>query len=106
LIKDGAKLVETVDDIVDTLNQNRHFHLSEVLPDLENLPTFHALADDVDNARDEVLNALSAEPIEIGALVRATGIDLSVINIILVELELAGRLERHPGNSVSLIYGG
>ena len=106
LIKDGAKLVETVDDVLDTLNQNRQFHLSEILPDEDTLPVFHALTDDVANARDEVLNALSAEPIEIGALVRATGIDLSVINIILVELELAGRLERHPGNSVSLIYGG
>ena len=106
LIKDGAKLVETVDDVLDTLNQNRQFHLSEILPDEDTLPAFHALTDDVANARDEVLNALSAEPIEIGALVRATGIDLSVINIILVELELAGRLERHPGNSVSLIYGG
>ena len=106
LIKDGAKLVETVDDVLDTLNQNRQFHLSEILPDEDTLPAFHALTDDVANARDEVLNALSAEPIEIGALVRATGINLSVINIILVELELAGRLERHPGNSVSLIYGG
>ncbi len=106
LIKDGATLVESAQDVVDALNQNRHFHLSEVLDEVQEIPDFHTLTDDVANARDDVINALSAEPVEIGALVRSTGVPLAVVNIILVELELAGRLERHPGNSVSLIYGG
>lgn len=106
LIKDGATLVESAQDVVDTLNQNRRFHLSEALAEVPDTPDFHALSDDVKNAREDVINALSAEPVEVGALVRSTGVPLAVVNIILVELELAGRLERHPGNSVSLIYGG
>lgn len=106
LIKDGATLVESAQDVMDALNQNQRFHLSEALAEVTQTPDFHALSDDVKNAREDVVNALSAEPVEVGALVRSTGVPLAVINIILVELELAGRLERHPGNSVSLIYGG
>ncbi len=106
LIKDGATLVESAQDVMDVLNQNQRFHLSEAMAEVPEIPDFHALSDDVNHAREDVVNALSAEPVEVGALVRSTGVPLAVINIILVELELAGRLERHPGNSVSLIYGG
>ena len=43
---------------------------------------------------------------EIDSLVRGTESTMQEVNVVLVELELAGRLERHPGNRVSLIYGG
>ncbi len=106
LIKEGACLIETAKDITENLNHHQTFQLSDTSDIQTVLPDFHTLDKDVQDVRVEVINALSAEPIEIDLLARSTQINLSLINIILVELELAGRLERHPGNKVSLIYGG
>jgi DNA processing protein len=32
-------------------------------------------------------------------------VSAAIVHVVLLELELAGRLERHPGNRVSLIAG-
>jgi DNA processing protein len=36
-------------------------------------------------------------------IIRSCHMSPSVVSLVLLELELAGRLERHPGNRVSLI---
>lgn len=106
LIKDGATLIEKAQDVIENLNQNQRFHLSDVLPESEILPDFYSLESEVNQSREEILSALSAEPIEVDTLSRQLNLPVSVIDIVLLELELAGRLERHPGHQVSLIYGG
>ena len=106
LIKDGATLIEKAQDVIENLNQNQRFHLSDVLPESEILPDFYSLESEVNQSREEILSALSAEPIEVDTLSRQLNLPVSIIDIVLLELELAGRLERHPGHQVSLIYGG
>lgn len=106
LIKDGATLIEKAQDVIENLNQNQRFHLSDVLPESEILPDFYSLESEVNQSREEILSALSAEPIEVDTLSRQLNLPVSVIDIVLLELELAGRLERHHGHQVSLIYGG
>lgn len=106
LIKDGACLVENAQDVIENLNQNKRFHLSEVLPEKEIIPDFTSLESDVNQNRQEILSALSAEPVDVDSLSRQLSLPVSVIDIVLLELELAGRLERHAGHQVSLIYGG
>ena len=106
LIKDGSTVIEKAQDVIENLNQNQRFHLSDVLPESEILPDFYSLESEVNQSREEILSALSAEPIEVDTLSRQLNLPVSVIDIVLLELELAGRLERHPGHQVSLIYGG
>jgi DNA processing protein len=36
-------------------------------------------------------------------LIRDSGLPAAVASAVLLDLELAGRLERHPGNQVSLV---
>ena len=106
LIQDGATLVTKVDDIVDTLTKQKHFHLS----DTTNTFDYHldTIPDEkeIDKARHIILENLSPEMIEIDELIRATNLETRMVNIVLTQLELAGRLEHFPGNRIALIYGG
>ncbi|WP_046863370.1 DNA-processing protein DprA [Microvirga massiliensis] len=52
---------------------------------------------------DPVESLLGAAPVSIDELVRLSGLPIRVVQTTLLELELRGRLERHGGNSVSLV---
>jgi DNA processing protein len=49
------------------------------------------------------VDLLSAAPVSIDDIARQSGLSVRVVQTTLLELELAGRLERHGGNAVSLI---
>jgi DNA processing protein len=55
-----------------------------------------------DNDRDRVLAALGPAPVDVDGLVRGTGLPTRAVQIALMELALAGRLERHGGGLISL----
>jgi DNA processing protein len=49
-----------------------------------------------------VLESLGASPVAVDELVRQCHLSAAAVATLLLELELAGRIERHPGNFVSL----
>ncbi len=82
LIKDGARLVTSVDDILAELRLEirREQHATQqALPTLPGVPGAEAL-----------LGALSAEPSHIDDLCRACGLPISDVNGLLVQLQLTG----------------
>ena len=58
---------------------------------------------EADRVRDEVLSLLGPSPVMVDELVRQCHCSPPVLGMVLLELDLAGRLERHPGNRVSLL---
>jgi predicted Rossmann fold nucleotide-binding protein DprA/Smf involved in DNA uptake len=58
---------------------------------------------ELENARKMILEALSPVPVAVDELVRDCQVSLPVVLTILLELELAGRLERQAGQRVSLV---
>ena len=54
-------------------------------------------------ARAAITEALGPTPVAVDTLIRECQLSASVVSMILLELDLAGRLERHPGNKVSLL---
>jgi DNA processing protein len=56
--------------------------------------------DDSDRAR--IVNALGPTPVEVDDIIRHTELPASTVYLVLLELDLAGRLHRHPGGMVSL----
>lgn len=102
LLKDGAILVTETADILDALAP-----LSGVAatspPKLAEPPDFSATPPPGDNDRARVLEALGPVPVLPDEIIRHTGLHPAQLFMILLELDLAGRLERHPGGAVSLL---
>ena len=53
--------------------------------------------------RERVIGALGPSPVDIDELIRTTGLETRKVHIVLLELDLAGRLQRHGQQLVSLI---
>ncbi len=102
LIKSGALLVESAQDITDALAGRRPEQLNDQ-SDLFDSPTQTPPDDrDVENARPTVLELLSPSPTPRDELVRASGLPVAVCTAALLELELAGQIISLPGGAVSL----
>lgn len=104
LLKDGAILVTEAADVATALapldprmtGQIRELREDAVDIEIEFLPVSR---DD----RSTVLAALGPVPILVDDLVEHTGAPSQMVQTILLELDLAGCLERHPGGRVSLL---
>jgi len=51
--------------------------------------------------RSRIEEALGAAPVSIDDIIRQTGAAPAAVLTVILELELAGRCRRHPGNRVS-----
>ncbi len=105
LIKQGATLVTEPADIVSDLSASgppvEQGIWSE--PDHDEPGDTPPMPVNADEARAGILAALGPTPVEIDDIVRFSGASISQVQLVLIELDLAGRLERHGGNRVSLI---
>jgi DNA processing protein len=105
LIRQGATLTETVDDVLRVLEpmraapekvyKSQHPFLTESAPPAG----FSA-----DSAHDRIVAALGPAPVAVDEIIRSCQFSPAIVAAVLLELELAGRLERHPGNRVSLTH--
>ena len=64
-----------------------------------------AAAENADEAPRAVIDYLGPAPVSVDDLARQSGQPIRAVHQALLELELAGRLERHGGNAVSLAPG-
>ena len=92
LIKQGAKLVETAQDVLEELP---HFsaHFSAATP----TKARRARGGSGERVEDPVLEALGFDPVGLDALVARTGIAASTLQARLLELELDGQVARLAG---------
>jgi len=98
LIKQGATLTTAASDVIDAVEpiMGRPVSLRE-----EEDESFALEPDAGDRAR--ITDLLGPTPILLDDLIRMAGASPAVVRTVLLELELAGRLERHGGGLVSLI---
>jgi DNA processing protein len=54
------------------------------------------------DVRARVEELLGPSPVPVDEIVRLSGAETGAVQLILLELDLAGRLDRHAGNKVSL----
>lgn len=106
LIQQGATLVGSANDIIHALQNKPFIAQDSTLPGL-----FHDSGnghiDDDDNLDSErtIIHALiGATPIAIEDIIVMSALDARIVNVILLEMELAGMLTRHYGGKVSRLY--
>jgi DNA processing protein len=110
LIKDGAMIATEPQDVIEVLAPMRHDGSSLGSPGAaEHGPAPIELPREVPSVaaqdRARLLAALGPAPVDIDELVRATGLPPRTLHIALIELALAGRIERHGHQLVSLASG-
>ena len=98
LIRDGATLIQSAADVAEALSP---FGRDRVAAPAA---TFGAGSppDIADRDRGAVSSLLSPIPVAVDELLRQSGLTPAALHLILLELELAGRLVRHAGGRVSL----
>ncbi|MDR2857716.1 MAG: DNA-processing protein DprA [Novosphingobium sp.] len=98
LIRDGAVLVQTPEDVI------------ELLSGFDGVPrsTFreavadYAPAEELSDAPADIAGLLTTAPVAVDELIRQSGESPAAVQLALLELEIAGRLVRHAGGRVSL----
>ena len=100
LIKQGAALVTEASDVINAIQ-----------PILERPIVLEAREGDDEpldfeidpGVRGRIVALLGPSPVSLDDLIRMSGLSPTLVRTVLLELELAGRLERHGGGLVSLI---
>lgn len=100
LIREGATLIQTVDDVLEALGPIDARMARE--PRRAFVETI-AIADMGDSDRDAVAVLLGPTPVAVDEIVRQSGRPAAAVQLVLLELELAGRVARHAGARVSLM---
>jgi len=108
LLRDGAILTESADDILQVLQPGLRdapgtAEPTALPPDTAGEAPRAAAGAVIADARRSLADYLSPAPTPIDDLVREFGGDSAAVAAALLELELAGRIERYPGNRVALV---
>jgi len=98
LIREGAILVQSVEDILEAVRPIDPRAVRAPMRGFEGPPP----QDATDAERRVVTRLLGPVPVAVDELIRQTGLAPAAVQTVLLELELAGRLERHAGGKVSL----
>ena len=104
LIRQGANLAESAADVLAAVTAMTQpireiandFHSDQQLSEINDISiesSVHATVEDL----------LGPDPVAVDELVRQCHLSAAAVRAVLLELELAGRLERHAGNRVSLL---
>jgi DNA processing protein len=96
LIRDGATLIQNAADVVEAIR----------LPatHVRSAPAPYEPAEELNggDALGVIEELLGPSPVPVDEIIRLSGAPSSAVQMALLELDLAGRLDRHAGNKVSL----
>lgn len=105
LIRNGAALVETPEEMIRLLNDLPEPHLAT--PDqysFDMAPPSDPKEEILLRAREAILHALTPTPVLLDDLIVDLQLTPNVASIAILELELAGKIERHAGNRISRLF--
>lgn len=103
LIQQGAKLITNARDIIESLSSADPS--SSALFDRDWEPDLAPEAPPPsEDDKSRLLSSLSSTPVEVDELVRQSGLSVSAMQMLLLELDLAGQIEWSSGQLVALKY--
>lgn len=96
LIRDGATLVQNARDVIEALSPSSARRVAEPPA------PFEPPSEPSDDHRQAVAGLLGPVAVGVDEVVRQSGMSPAEVQLVLLELDLAGRLDRHAGGRVSL----
>jgi len=99
LIRDGAILVQNAGDVLETVNP---FHVRPAAGAGKDHVAEPASKEIDDSDRALITGLLGPTPVAIDEIIRQSSLAPGAVQTLLLELELAGRLDRHAGGRVSI----
>lgn len=105
LIRDGATLIQNAEDVLQDLAPSDSLRLkpgrASGFSDAPAAMPGERDEDAVADAYSHVVQGLSCTPIAVDELIRELRLPAPLVNAVLLEMELAGRLSRYPGGFIS-----
>ncbi|TPG20830.1 DNA-protecting protein DprA [Sphingomonas koreensis] len=98
LIREGATLIQSAEDVLDQIRPIDARMVRSPAQGFDGAPP----ADASDAERRAIETLLGPVAVAVDELIRQSGLAPAVVQTVLLELELAGRIERHAGGRVSL----
>lgn len=102
LLREGATLVESAEDILREVSPIVHFHLAESTPPYK-APKPITMEEPTKNDYEKLVEILSPTSVPLDDIIRISGQSPQIVNIMLADLELAGRIHRDWGNKISIL---
>ncbi len=107
LIRTGATLIYKPEHLLEALSPLVGWEPPDTTAEEpDHSPTDRPMPDttETERARTIILTALSATPTAIDDIIRETGLRPALVQLVLLELDLAGRLERHGQGKVGIVF--
>ena len=103
LIRDGGVLVQTPEDVIELLSGFDGTPRSAFRDAPPSFGPTYAANEDLNDEPADIAGLLTPAPVAVDELIRQSGESAAVVQLALLELEIAGRLVRHAAVRVSLI---
>jgi DNA processing protein len=107
LLKEGARLVDCVEDVIEELAPQLGTVTARVKPDLESsIAQESVLATGMiepNETNDILVQLKGSERLHVDSIIEGTGLNAQTVLKLLLELELGGLVSQHPGKLFSLI---
>lgn len=101
LIREGASIMTSVDDVIDSLRQQTvDFSMRRSADDGFAVPASGYEPQEKD--RDRLISLLSPSPVSIDDLIRESGLAAEIVSAVVLELEITGRVVRTSASTVAL----
>jgi DNA processing protein len=98
LIREGATLVQNAEEIAELVRPLDHRMLAVPVRYVASEPA--TIGDDTDDERQAVIDLMGMTYVSVDELVRQSGSSQANVQMVLLEMELAGKLERGAGGKV------
>lgn len=102
LIREGATLIQSAADIREAIGPMG----GSLKQPIRGFAPGPAPSDASDGERATIVALLGPIPVPVDEIIRQGGLPPAIVQTVILELELAGRLERHAGGRVSLSWTG
>ncbi|WP_246209681.1 DNA-processing protein DprA [Pikeienuella piscinae] len=106
LIRQGAALIRSADDVIEALEAPRALNLREVTEPYDLNPPEPANTEASPDLAERALALIGPAAIEVDALARDLAVSSAALSTALLELELEGLIEQRPGGLIALSAGG